>query len=86
MVNALLKRPCSANTSAVQRWEYLRDAVYNAASLTFGKNQAKTVDWFEAHMDEIKPLINEKRRALASNNSSPSQRALDLLRAARNKA
>ena len=31
--------PCSANTSAAQRWKYLRDTIYNAASLTFGKNK-----------------------------------------------
>ena len=30
---------CPANTSAAQRWEYLRDIIYNAASLTFGKNR-----------------------------------------------
>ena len=44
--------PCPANTSATQRWEYLRDTIYNAASLTFGKKQAKTADWFEAHLDD----------------------------------
>ena len=39
--------------------EYLRDTMYNAASLTFGNKQAKTVDWFEAHLDEIQPFIDE---------------------------
>ena len=33
--------PCPANTSAAQRWEYLRDTIYNAASLTFGKNRQR---------------------------------------------
>ena len=63
--------PCPANTSAAQRWEYLRDTIYNAASLTFRKQQAKTADWFEAHLDEIQPLIDEKRRALASYKAHP---------------
>ena len=76
---------CPANTSAAQRWEYLRDTIYNAASLTFGKKQAKIVDWFEAHLDEIQPFIDEKRRALASYKSSPSERTLQMLRAARSK-
>ena len=58
--------PCPATTSAAQRWEYLIDTIYNAASLTFGNKQAKTADWFEAHLDEIQPFIDEKRRALAS--------------------
>ena len=57
---------CPGNTSAAQRWKYLSDTIYNAASLTIGKKQAKTVDWFEAHLDEIQPFIDEKRRALAS--------------------
>ena len=68
--------PCPANTSAAQRWEYLRDTIYNAASLTFGNKQAKTEDWFEAQLDEIQPLTDEKRRALASYKSSPSERTL----------
>ena len=58
--------PCPANTSAAQRWNYLRDTIYNAASLTIGNKQPKTADWFEAHLDEIQPFIEEKRRALAS--------------------
>ena len=27
-------------------------------SHTFGKKQAKTADWFEAHLDEIQPFID----------------------------
>ena len=76
--------PCPANINAAQRWEYLRDTIYNAASLTFGKKQAKTADWFEAHLDEIQPFIDE-RRAFASYKSSPSERTLQILRAAQNK-
>ena len=37
---------CPANTSAAQRWKYLRDTIYNAALLTFGNKQAKTAEWF----------------------------------------
>ena len=32
--------PCPNNTSAAQRWKYLRDTIYQAVSLTFGKKQA----------------------------------------------
>ena len=77
--------PYPANTSAAQRWEYLRDTIYNAASLTFGKKQAKKADWFEAQLDEIQPFIYEKRRALASCKNSPSERTLLMFREARNK-
>ena len=74
--------PCPANTSAAQRWEHLRDTIYNAASLTFSKKQAKTADWFEAHLDEIQFFIDEKRRTLASYKSSPGEWILQMLRAA----
>ena len=78
--------PSPANTSAAaQRWEYLRDTIYNAASLTFGKKQAMTADWFEAHVDVIQLIIDEKRRALASYNSSPSEKTLKMLRVAQSK-
>ena len=80
-----MRRPCPANTSAAQRWEYLRDNIYNAASLNFGKKQAKTADWFEAHLNEIQPFIDEKRCALASYKSSSSEWTLQMLRVARNK-
>ena len=77
--------PYPANTSAAQRWEYLRDNIYNAALLIFGKKPAKTANWFEAHQDEIQPYIDEKRCALASYKSSPSERTLQMLRAALSK-
>ena len=43
------------------------------------------MDWFEAHLDEIQPFIDDKRRALASYKSSPSERTFEMLRAARSK-
>ena len=58
--------PCPANTSAAQRWEYLRDTIYNAASLIFGKKLTKTANWFEVQLDEIQPFIDEKRFVLVS--------------------
>ena len=42
------------------------------------------MDWFEAHLDEVQLFIDE-RRALASYKSSPSERTLQMLRAARSK-
>ena len=77
-----LRRPCPANTSAAQRWEYLRDIIDNAAALTFGKKQAKTANWFEAYLDKIQSFIDKKRHAPASYKSSPSERTLQMLREA----
>ena len=53
--------PCPANISTVQKWEYFRDIIYNAASLTFGKKQAKTVHLCEAHLEKTQHLIDKKR-------------------------
>ena len=44
------------------------------------------MDWFEAHLDEIQLFIDEKRRALASYKSSPSERILQMLRAVQTKS
>ena len=49
------------------------------------QKQAKTAEWFEAHLDEIQPFIDEKMRALASYKSSLSERTLQMLRAALSK-
>ena len=43
------------------------------------------MDWCEAHLNENQPFIDEKRRALASYKSSPSERTLQMLRVARSK-
>ena len=75
---------CPTNTRAAQRWEYLSDTIYNAASLTIGKKQAATVDWFEAHLDEIQSFIYGKRHILASYKGSPSERTLYIVRATQN--
>ena len=58
--------PGASSPCATERWEYLRDTVYNAAVTTFGKRKGKTNGWFEAHSKEIIPVIEENRRALAS--------------------
>ena len=49
------------------------------------QKQAKTADWFENHLDEIQPFIDKERHALASYKSSPSERTLQMLRAAQSK-
>ena len=54
-----------------ERREYFRDTIYNAASLTFGKKQAKTVDWFEAHLDERQPSMTRKGVPLPPTKAHP---------------
>ncbi|XP_076443949.1 uncharacterized protein LOC143282234 [Babylonia areolata] len=71
-----LPGPPTAN--AQDRREHFRDAVYNAAMSTFGKKTSKSADWFEAHLEEMTPVIEAKRNAL-------SEQSLQVLHAARSK-
>ncbi|ROT60751.1 hypothetical protein C7M84_021675 [Penaeus vannamei] len=52
---------------------------------TFGKKTSKSADWFEAHSEEMTPVIKEKRRALTVYKVCPSERNLHFLRTARSK-
>ena len=70
--------------NAQDRWEHFRDAVYNAVLSTFGKKTSKSADWFEAHSEEMTPVI-EARNALTAYKAIPSEQNLEVLRAAHNK-
>ena len=52
---------------------------------TFGKRKGNTKDWAEAHSDEMIPLIEEKRLALAYFKNLPSKKKIQILRATRSK-
>ena len=43
-----------------------KNAVHSAALSIFGRRTNKTVDWFESRSEEMTPVINEKRRAVAA--------------------
>ena len=43
-----------------------KNAVHSAAFSIFCGKTNKTVDWFESCSEEMTPVINEKRRALAA--------------------
>ena len=64
MLKDSLPGPPTAN--AQDRWEHFRDAVYNAAMSTFGKNFSKSADWLETHSEEMTPVIEAKRNALTA--------------------
>ena len=78
-----LPGPSTAN--AQDRWKHFRDAVYNTAMPTFGKKTSKSADWFEAHSEEMTPVIEAKRNALIAYKANPSDQNLQILRAARSK-
>ena len=64
----------------------MRDAVYKAASDTFGKRGRKNEDWFEAGIEELEPAINAKRSALIEYKIQSSETTLAAYREARNSA
>ena len=78
-----LPRPPTANTQ--DGWEHFRDAVYNAAMSIFGKKTSKPADWFEAHSEEMTPVIQAKRNALIAYKTNSSEQNLQVLGAASSK-
>ena len=59
--------------------------MHHTALATFRKNTSKTHDWFDAKLTEMRPVIDAKRKALIEYKRSPSERKLQILRAARSK-
>ena len=50
-----------------------------------GEKTSKTHDWFDAKSTEMRPVIEAKRKALIEYKRSPSERNLQIIRAARSK-
>lgn len=70
--------------SAMAGWDHIRNAMYEAASVTFGKRVRKTEHWFEAGIKEMEPAIAAKRTTLLEYKRQPSEKALAAFRVARN--
>lgn len=71
--------------SATERWNTLRNTIHSTALAVFGKKSSKSPDWFEAKAMEMTPVIDAKRTALAEYKRLPTERNLQILRAARSK-
>ena len=71
--------------SATEKWEILRDTMHRTALATFVKKSSRTHDWFDAKSSGMTPVIEAKRTALIEYKRSPSERNLQILRAARSK-
>ena len=74
--------PGPADANAPEQWEYFKNTVYNTTLSTLGKKTKKMADWFEAHLEELMPVIEDKRRALAAYKACPSEYNLQALWAA----
>ncbi|XP_063595337.1 uncharacterized protein LOC134772300 [Penaeus indicus] len=75
-----------AGQTATEKWATLRDTMHSSALATFGRKTSKSLDWFEAKSAEMTPVLDAKRAALAEYKRSPSEKNLQILRAARSKA
>ena len=71
---------------ATARWDFIRDAIHQAASDTFGRRARKNEDWFEAGIEEMEPAIAAKGAALLEYKRKPSKKTLAAYREARNNA
>ena len=71
--------------SATEKREILRDTMRRPSLAIFGRKTSKTHDWFDAKSTEMRPVIEAKRTALIVYKQSPSERNLQILRAARSK-
>ena len=77
--------PHSPKTLPHRSGEILRDTMHRTALATFGKKTSKSSDLFDAKSIEMRPVIEAKRTALIVYKQSPSERNLQILRAARSK-
>ena len=75
-----------ADDTINSKWSCLREATYNAAITAYGKKERKNEDWYDAHWEEMEPVIEAKRKALLAYKSKPSPTTLQALRTARSKA
>ncbi|XP_038062349.1 uncharacterized protein LOC119732818 [Patiria miniata] len=76
----------SNQQSAVDKWNCLRDTIYDQALAAYDKKVRKNADWFEANGAEMEPVIEVKRTAFLKYKDNPSTRNLEALRKARGKA
>ncbi|XP_076461699.1 uncharacterized protein LOC143294153 [Babylonia areolata] len=58
--------------SAEEKWNHIRDAIYNTATDTFGKRERQNPDWFEASITVLEPAIGANRVALIKHKREPS--------------
>ena len=71
--------------TATEKWKSLRDTIHHTALATFGKKTSKSHDWFEAKASVMTPIIDAKCATLGEYKRSPTERNLQMLRAARSK-
>ncbi|GAA6105796.1 zinc finger protein 2 homolog isoform X1 [Tachysurus ichikawai] len=60
---ALRLSTSSGTAKILAKWSHLRNAVYNTAITSYGK-ESKNTNWYEANWEEMEPMTEAKRKAL----------------------
>ena len=76
----------SSLPSKEEKWQKIKDTTYHCAMSCLGKKEKKNEDWFDHNSSELEPIIAEKKAALRAYKDLPSNRNLEKLRLARNRA
>lgn len=76
----------SPTDSTTARWDFIRDAIYQTASDTFGKRARKNEDWFEAGIEEMEPALASKGAVLLKYKEKTCEKTLAAYREIRNNA
>ena len=58
-----LKRPDEVS-STTEKWNHIRDSIYESASSSFGRKRKRNKDWFRASHYTLNPAIEKKKKAL----------------------
>ena len=81
---ALSKKTSDATIDS--KWSNLRDTIYTSALSAYGKKSHANTDWFNAHLEEMKPVIEAKRKALMAYKDKSTPETLNALKTAKMKA
>ena len=58
------KRPNDELSSTTEKWNHIRDSIYESASSSFGRKRKRNKDWFRASHYILNPAIEKKKKAL----------------------
>ena len=77
----ITKLPSEADLES--QWKNLEAIIHQSALDTYGRKERNNPDWYNASLQEMTPVIEEKRKALLKDKSRPTRQSKEDLRAAR---
>ena len=85
-IDEALKECPDDSDCLTSKWNHIRDTVYATSAEIFGKKERKNEDWFDAGIDKMEPVIEEKRALLLELHRNPTKKTRAAYNAARNKS